>query len=336
MILQNGIDALCAPRWRLHPTHRGRLCCVTAVWTRAICGLKVLHKSLFIFLPLCFPSASLSLSLSRSIKDMCRLCVQGGGFTAARCGRVNSVCTAGRLLGVCFWMGFVCSWCWTPLQDRRVCPLRHADRKQRMSGMLRNNKSARQVPAPSTFQVPAPGLGVRLGLTSALSLHLSHTSERLFIRRANVLQFPAPAAADGTEALSLCSPVCDFIFECDGACVSTPPPPWAQSDGALLLVCLTYREKPNPRRANVFPSLPFSSEDRPSRPTHTQREREREMNKCENRDLKLYNLPMNNLSGTCVCVCQRKSEQIQSKWHSRRHRFCIDFPSAWPTCGTTQ
>lgn len=149
MIFQNGIDGLCAPRCCLHPIHRDRLCCVTTVWLCAICGLKVLHKHLFMFLPLCFPSAALV--HKRHVLAVLQ-CMSRGEFTALRCGRVNSMCTTGCLLEVCSLKGFVCVLQTnSPARQTGLSSQLYRLKQKKWKGekgMLENNKRAFQVAAP--------------------------------------------------------------------------------------------------------------------------------------------------------------------------------------------
>lgn len=90
----------------LSPSHTPRLS-LLCYYCLAVCYLwfEGLHKHLFIFLPLSFPSAALAHKrhVLAVLQRMSR-----GEFTALRCGRVNSMCTTGRLLEVCSLKGFVC------------------------------------------------------------------------------------------------------------------------------------------------------------------------------------------------------------------------------------
>lgn len=122
--------------------------------------------------------------------------------------------------------------------------------------------------------------------------------------------------------------MCDFIFNCDGACVGQHHPP-AQRDELLLLVF-----DAGPRCANIasfserqpsfFPLAVLCFSNR----THTLWrviQRAKQMYECESRDSKLHKLPMNNLSGTCVCVCVRGGERGLIQLTFKKTRFILIF-----------
>lgn len=191
MIFQNGIDGLCAPRCCLHPIHRDRLCCVTTVWLCAICGLKVLHKHLFIFLPLCFPSAALV--HKRHVLAVLQ-CISRGEFTALRCGRVNSMCTTGCLLEVCSLKGFVCVLQTnSPARQTGLSSQLYRLKQKKWKGENVRNAWEQQESisgcSPTTELTFFTSAWVWLfkTFTFVLSLHLPHTLKQLVICWPNVL-----------------------------------------------------------------------------------------------------------------------------------------------------